>query len=319
MPRFLLLASALLLAALQLTAAGLVIPAVLLFPLPVGLCWARGHYPRALALVAVAAIAAYLPSGSIGLAALYVLVADLGVFLGVAAMRNWSFGWCVAVLSATLFGLGAGNVLLRWRTAADAAHLFLTARVADLQDAARASAGEGRELNDGSVQMIEAMMWMQTHVEALFLGAFFGSVLMLATGFTWLCQQSLRGEGPARITGAFTTMRPPEWLVWLAIALAGLWLIDYRWPNEALRNVTWNAALGLSFVYWLNGLSIVAYVLLALQWHPLLVAACMGMLLVAQLGAMGGGVGMFDTWYAFRERMDRALKQRREQAHGEEQ
>jgi hypothetical protein len=319
MLRFLLLATFLLVVASQLTTAGLVIPAALLFPLPVGLYWAGGHPPRSLALVAVAALAAFSSSGSLALAAVYVIVADLGLFLGAAATRHWRFGWCVAVLTTVMFSLGAGNVLLHWSSATQAAHLFLSARVAQLQDAAREQAGEGGELNAGSVDVIEAVMWMQTHVEALLLGAFFGAALLLATAFTWVYQQSLRRAEDAGISGAFRTMRPPDWLVWLAIALAGMWLIEHRWPNEALRNVTWNAALGLSFVYWLNGLSIAAYLLLALQWHPLLVAACMGMLMAAQLGSLLSALGLFDTWYGFRERIDRILAARRQRAPGQEQ
>lgn len=319
MPRFLLLATFLLVVASQLTAVGLVIPAALLFPLPVGLYWAGGHPPRSLALVAVAALAAFNGSGSLALAAGYVMVADLGLFLGVAATRHWRFGWCVAVLTAVLFALGAGRVLLHWESTTQAAHLFLSARVVQLQEAAREHAGTGKELSESSVDVIEAVMWMQTHVEALLLGAFFGAVLMLATAFTWVYQQSLRREEGHGITGAFRTMRPPDWLVWLAIALAGMWLIEHRWPNEALRNVTWNAALGLSFVYWLNGLSIAAYLLLALQWHPLLVAACMGMLMAAQLGSLLSGLGLFDTWYGFRERIDRAIAARRQREPGQEQ
>lgn len=319
MLRFLLFATFLLVVASQLTAAGLVIPAVLLFPIPVGLYWAGGHPPRSLVLVAVAALAAFNSSGSLALAAVYVLVADLGLFLGVAATRQWRFGWCVTVLSAVLFSLGAGNVLLHWSGATQTAHLFLSARVTQLQDAAREHAGEGRELSESSVDLIEAVMWMQTHVEALLIGALFGAVLLVATGFTWVYQQALRKDGTGGIQGAFRTMRPPEWLVWLAIALAGMWLIEHRWPNEALRIVTWNAALGLSFVYWLNGLSIVAYLMLALQWHPVLVAACMGMLMAAQLGSLLSALGLFDTWYEFRVRIDRILAARRQSEPGQEQ
>lgn len=307
---FLFLSTVLLFLAAGLSSAGLFVPAALLFPLPVGRYWAAGQYPRSLALVAVAAIAAYAATGSAAVAAAYVLVADLGLFLGVAALRHWSFGSCVAVVTAVLFGLGAGNMLLNWSNAIEMSQIFLTARINEFEELARQQAEAGREVSEGNAQMIEVVMWVKDHVHALVLGTFFGGALLFATGLTWVYQQMLRQPGGARIGGAFVRMRPPEWLVWLAIALAGLWLIDYRWPNELLRSVTWNAALGLSFVYWLNGLSIVAYVLLALHWHPVLVAACMGMLMAAQLGTMLSGVGLFDTWYGFRERIDRLVAAR---------
>lgn len=312
MVQFVILALALLVAGSALTTAGLIIPAALLFPLPVGLHWARGQFRRALALMAVAAVAAYVPTASLAAAAVFVIVADLGMFLGAAAHRRWSFGWCVAVLTAVWFALGAGNVLLHWDTAVDTARIFMNARVADLEEAARAQSAAGREVSENHNQVIEAMLWMREHLQALFLGAFFGMALFTATAMTWVYQQALAREGGYRIPGSFSRMRPPEWLVWVAIALAGMWFIDYRWPNELLRNVTWNAAVGLSFVYWLNGLGIMTTFMLALQWHPLLIALCIGMVMAAQLGTVLGGVGLFDTWYGFRERIAKFIAERQQ-------
>ncbi len=311
MIRFLVLAVALLFLATGLISGGMIIPAALLFPLPVGLYWAQGHYQRSLALVAIATIAAYVSTGAVATAAAFVLIADLGLFLGAASLRRWNFGVCVSVLTSVLFGMGAGNMLMRWANTVEMSHIFLAARIEDFQEVARQHAAAGRELSEGNAQMIEVAMWVKAHVESLLIGTFFGSVLLFATALTWVFQQSLRPGGAAAVSGAFVRMRPPEWLVWMVIALAGMWLIDYRWPNESLRMVTWNAALGLSFVYWLNGLSIAAYALFALQWHSLMVAVCIGMLMAAQLGTVLSGVGLFDTWYGFRERMDRLVEAKR--------
>jgi hypothetical protein len=315
MLQYLLLAMALLMTGAALTTGGFVIPAALLFPLPVGLCWARGQFVRALGLMVIAAVAALLPTGSPGWAAVYVIVADLGIFLGAAAQRRWPFGWCVAVLTAVWFALALGNVLLHWEVTIAGVQAAWQQRIDIFEEMAKEQAEAGKEISEGSSQLITMSLWIREHLKALFLGGFFGACLLTATAMTWVFQQALRREGLPRLAGSFSRMRPPEWLVWVAIALAGMWFIEYRWPNELLRNVTWNAALGLSFVYWLNGLSIVTAAMLALQWHPLLMGLCIGMLMAAQLGTALGVFGLFDTWYEFRARIDRFLAARR--ANGE--
>jgi len=312
MVRYFLTATALLLLASGFTASGLALPAMLLFPLPAGVLWARGRYREAMGLVAVAAIAGFAGSSSVTLAALYVLVAELGILLGVAANRGWTFGTCVAALTGALFLLGASSMLMNWTQSIENSHVFINARIADIEAEVQRQAEQQQELSEGSGQLIELLLWTSDHLQYLALGAFFGMVLLFATGFTSVYRQFIATTGTPRMRGSFSTMRVPEWLVWVAIAVAGLWLIDYQWHNEMLRVITWNTALGLSFVYWLNGLSIAAYALFAMQWHPIICFMIIGLLMVAQVGSLLGAVGLFDTWYHFRAKVDRLIAARRE-------
>jgi len=297
---------------------GLRVLVSLLFPLPIAIRWARGWHGQALALFVVALLCAALPRlgapGGAGSAwwtlAGYGGTALLGVFLGESARRRWPFGVCVAALTVVLFGLGCAGILSRWDFSVEQARVFLGARIAEVQAASRAQADAGSEVSEGTAQVMEGFAWMQRHVAALFVGAFFGASLLLSAGLTWVAQRTIVAGDGGRIAGSFSRMRPPDALVWVCIALAVLWLVEHRWPNETLRVVTWNAALGLSFVYWLNGVGIAVYVMFALKWHALLVALLVGMLMAAQMGSLLSAVGFFDTWYEFRSRVDNLIAAR---------
>ncbi|MBI1320717.1 MAG: DUF2232 domain-containing protein [Candidatus Hydrogenedens sp.] len=306
MVRYFLSATGLLLLASGLTASGLAIPAMLLFPLPAGVLWSGGRFREAFGLVGVAGLAAFAGSGSLLLAALYVLVAELGVLLGMASHRGWSFGLCVALLTGTLFTLGASNMLLHWDESIESSHVFLTARIGDMQAELQKQSADGQELSEGSTRLIEGMLWLSDHLQYLALGAFFGMVLVFSTGFASVYRRIAEHAAPG-IRGSFRTMRVPEWMVWIVIAVAGLWLIDYQWHNETLRVITWNTALGLSFVYWLNGLSIAAYAMFALQWNPIICYLIIGLLMIAQVGTLLCAAGLFDTWYDFRAKANKLI------------
>ncbi len=119
--------------------------------------------------------------------------------------------------------------------------------------------------------------------------------------------------------GSFRAMRPPEWLVWCVIATALLWFADWRWPSEALRLVSWNAALGLVGIYWLNGLSVLVYGLWAWKPHPLTAAAIVLALLLLRLIYLLSIAGLFDTWGDFRKKVDEmmAVRNLRDHPHDE--
>jgi len=308
MTRYFLTATGLLLLASGLAAVpGLEPLALLLFPIPVGVHWAQSRYREALGLVGVAALAGFAGTGgSLVMAAVFVVVADTGLLLGVAVNRRWSFGQCVAAMTAVLFVLGAANMLLAWDARMELLHRFMDARIASLEQEARNLAEREQELDEYGVMLIESTAWMKENAKYLLLGGFFGLVLMVSTGFTAFYQRLVEGAGTGRLRGSFASMRVSEWMVWLVIAIAGLWLIDYYWESDALRMFTWNAALGLGVVYWINGLSILTYTLLALQWNPILNVAIM-MLVLLQFSTVLPAFGLFDTWYDFRAKLDNAL------------
>lgn len=110
--------------------------------------------------------------------------------------------------------------------------------------------------------------------------------------------------------GSFRQMRTPEWVVWIAIALAGLWFFDRAWPNAAVRLVTWNAAFALSAVYWVNGTSILMYAFGAFQPGVLVCCASVMILLMLGVHPVLCAVGFFDTWSNFRRTVDRVIAAR---------
>jgi len=114
------------------------------------------------------------------------------------------------------------------------------------------------------------------------------------------------------LAGGFRNFRPPDWLVWAAI-LSALGFFAYgRWPVALVRNVSWNAAIALAAVYWLNGLAVLVFALSALRLRPFLAAAIfLGMVVYPGTHAVFCGVGFFDTWAEFRPRLRRAIAARR--------
>ena len=310
MARFFLTATGLLLLASGLTATpGLHLLGMLLFPLPVGVYWAQGRYHHSLGLVGVAALAGFAGTGgSLAMAAAFVVVADIGLILGIAVNRRWSYGQCVAAMTAVLFVLGASDMLLDWEVRMGLLQQFMDAQIATFELEASNLAERDMELKDDGVMLIESWAWMKENARHLLLGGFFGLVLMFSTGFMAIYQKIVESAGTSRLRGSFPSMRVSEWLVWLGIAVAGLWLIDYYWESDALRMFTWNAALGLSVVYWINGLSILTYTLLALQWNPILnVAIVMLVLVLPSFSTIMPAFGLFDTWYDFRAKLDNAI------------
>jgi len=102
--------------------------------------------------------------------------------------------------------------------------------------------------------------------------------------------------------GSFKDMRPSEWLVWSAIAVALACFADHQWPEFGIRLVAWNAGIGLSVIYWLNGFAILLYGMHVLQPGVL---ATLALALVMSAAPRAVVVfGLFDTWGNFRQKCD---------------
>ena len=90
--------------------------------------------------------------------------------------------------------------------------------------------------------------------------------------------------------------------------------IEQQWPNTALRTLCWNTALGLAAVYWLNGLSVLAYALGGVRAHPLMTVGAVltfFYLLYCDPVLVVSLVGLFDTWGDFRRKIDAIVTARR--------
>lgn len=313
---------------------------LIVFPIAVAVQRAGGSRARALALVAGITAAAWLGAQNVVGAGFYGLAALLGLLLGHGIERGWSYGRCVAAVTAGAYLFVAGAVIVTWdesRTYAvqllddQIAQLRYTAGVAGNPEAAPdeqkveealvspetapiAAAPPNQDAKaPGLSETIAALRWMQAHWDETNVGLALWPVLfgaLFVVGFTgrWL-RLKLRRPGPR---GSFREMRPPDALVWLAIAAALAVFADRQWPNDWLRTGAWNAAIGLAAVYWVNGLSVVTYAVVAVRPHPMFAVFALAVLLfLPGVHASVCGVGFFDTWAEFRPRLERVLEARR--------
>jgi hypothetical protein len=157
--------------------------------------------------------------------------------------------------------------------------------------------------------------WMETHYGDLLFGTLFGSVLgITALAVALLRRWTALRKLDAGFSGSFPGMRPPEWLVWVAIAVALAWMAERQWPDDLLRAMAWNGAMALVFVYALNGFGILLYALHGLQASPLLAYAVLLAVMLFLVNSMPAlaFAGFFDTWWGLREKVDRLAAARRE-------
>lgn len=284
-----------------LAAEGLHPLAMALYPIPVALYWASGMRGRSLGLVAGAGLAAWLSTGSPVALAMYLIAADIGVLMGVACARQWPLGWTVAVVTLVGSALVASGMLVNWQESRKEASIYLSARAAELEKDGTA------ETSSADAAKADLLRWCDANWPYLSLGMVFGTAFMMTTAVMGWLSARLRRSGAPVPRGSFSEMRVPEWMVWLAIALALMWFADRKWPNEALRIVTWNSAISLAFVYWMNGFSILVYALSVFRVNPFLFyAVIIG--LFYSLPPVFCAVGFFDTWWNFRPRFARAAE-----------
>lgn len=279
--------------------------AMAIFPAPVALCWISRAYGRAIGLVLCATMAGFWAAGSAAMAVFYTAAAMVGVLMGLVMAWRWRFGRCVAVVTLAVYLLVAGNVLAHWEESRREATIFLNARIAELE--------QGKEGTESAVAsaLAESFRWFEANWANLSLGMVFGMVLMASAALVAYVARRARRGGAVGPEGAFSSMRVPEWVVWIAIALALLWFVERRWPNDVLRLVTWNSAVGLAFVYWLNGFSILLHAMSAFSLSPFLcLAIVLGMFYLNAHPALCA-VGLFDTWWDFRTRVTRVAEIRR--------
>lgn len=309
----------------------------------------------AIGLVIGVSVGAFLGAGSLLVAGYHALAAAGGCLLGLGLKRHWTFGRCVAVMTAASYLPLAGVVLLTWDESRAFACAMLDAQLAEMRHAAGITADPDAapEVRNPEIPVVETVedqapaaaagadaapqgaeaaapaneeadvpvlaetavviRWMKENWDAINLGLTFWPMLvfsLIIVGFTarWV---RLR-LGRAGVLGGFRDMRPPDWLVWVAILVA-VALIGNRWADSPwIRNVCWNTAIGLTAVYFLNGLAVLMFALGVMQLHPFVGAAATLALLLSQAGQFAlCGVGFFDTWAEFRPRLVRAMAARR--------
>lgn len=289
---------------------GFALPAMVLFPMAVAWYYAKGNQAYVRGLLIASLAGPLLLSSSYVVAGVFFTAALLGLALGRLLRANVSLGQAVALMTLCVFVLLAVPTAATWDASRDdwsaMIHRF----------AERAQPGDADSADEGYLSFFE---WLDAQWAYVAFGILFGSVLVIMTLMCVVLYSALARQGLISPDNSrFTWMRAPEHLVWLAILLAGLWFMDRQWPSDALRFVTWNSAIGLAVIYWLNGLSLMVCVLYAFGvrwfWVMLLLAAVFAL----QLHQIFAVIGLFDTWANFRLKAAQAITARQALGKGTE-
>ena len=240
--------------------------------------------------------------GGVGAGVLNAMLALVpGLVAGWTIRRDTTYGRLVAVVTATLFAFYAGVLATTSRVIADYA--------AEMEKLL--SGPDGAQYSAQWRALLEVQQWVIEHWNALFVGFAFSSALIWACVLATAAAAWLnRTQTPAKIDGAFRTLRPPDWAVWFVIAAALMWLAEQRWPNEPLRQVSWNAAVGLAGLYWMNGLAVAVYAVNALKPNLIMVTLLAFAAVMLNVMPMLVLVGLFDTWGEWRRKIDQLLAAR---------
>ena len=241
-----------------------------------------------------------------------VLIASMGVPIGLGTSRGWTYGR-VVVTTIGAFSVAVGAYLAAcWASF----NRIIDSMIAWFAEQLNLQAAEmGQELVD---EQIAGLRWFGENKFALAVGIEFAVYLMLTCILVSITVAILRrwfaDPGPV---GSFRDMRPPEWLVWTGIATALLWYVEHRYGGIELRFLTWNVAVGLSSIYFLNGCAVFVYGLSVLAPGLFLMVLLVFMFVLSGLYPALSMIGLFDTWANFRVRMDRLAQAIRDAQSGE--
>lgn len=295
-----------------------------LFPIPVAIAIVRRQSNFVHALFACVAL-----SGAAGVAAnvgtsiakedvllmaltatFYIFVAFVGVPLGWGILSRWSYGRIVALVTSMVFAVVLPIYIVDRETVNNECVEVLNWFETQLDSQSGSTSAETRE------QQQDAIEWLRLHNMDLFFGLVaFGTVLLGACITLSGTSTGLRvwfGEpGP---TSSFAEMRPPDWLVWSVIAVAVFYFAEQQWPNDLMRAIVWNTAFALGVMYWLNGLSVLAFASNALQPNFVVFALVIIIMLASGFIPIFCIVGLFDTWADFRTRISALAQARAERA-----
>ena len=278
--------------------------AAAVFVLPLAHEWALGRRGHAQGLAAAAVVAGVLFTGRLLNAGDYFVAVAAGVLMGEGFWRGWTFGRITRTLTAVGFVLIAANMVLNWQDLRHQATIFSNSLIAMFEESPNAGASE-------VMVVVEQLKWMDVHWAEVAFGSLFAAMLWLTVGAVALLTLAVRTRVPrgGPSTG-FGEMRTPEWLVWVAILTALLWFVEQRWPNAPLRMLTWNTALALSSVYSLNGLSVLVHALKVFR-TPMWIAVSVTVAMVfTGVSTLLGPVGLFDTWWDVRGKLDQFVAAR---------
>ncbi|MFP4173037.1 MAG: DUF2232 domain-containing protein [Candidatus Hydrogenedentota bacterium] len=277
----------------------------LLFPLPAAIYMARREIGRAWAFVGVPLLLSLAANQGFSQTLVIAVTAFGGLAVGSGLAHGKRFKVILAEFTALVFGAGVVAVFLAW-----------DAWVGWAFRAKAAAAQQAEGGGEAAHAQADMLAWLHEHWASLGFGLLFSLVLLLGFGLLavaagWTGHLRSEPDSGRRLRD----VRPPDGLVWAVIMAGFLWMVDYQWPNPAVRHISWNTLAGVTAVYWLNGLLILVYALCAMRLR----AAFRTLIVIGVLyGGMGSALsvaGLFDTWLEFRQRIDAVAAR----AHGSSQ
>lgn len=152
---------------------------------------------------------------------------------------------------------------------------------------------------EGAAPLYGAGTKLRAFLVMAFPGMFFAGSLLTAAGYAVFLRALMR-RWAAQLGGV--SLEPLRWelpepLVWVFIGAGILYLTGLSW----LQAVGVNALIVLISLYFLQGLSIAAFLFQRFQLPRFLAALSVLLLLVQPfLTLVVAGVGLFDVWFAFR-------------------
>jgi hypothetical protein len=302
-----------------------------LYPIPIAVCLARSRWRQGLILLAGLALSGAVGvwlqwplvrmlgievvpeaapqavvSAGLGTALSYSVIGASGFLAGAGLVRRWTYGQVTALVAAGLFVAATAYVVALWGA--------WDAHIDRVFESIQLSLKDTANRNDAQVSQdqLDTLNWMQAHKASLGLGIEFigamGLACIIVAGATSVLRRWFGEPGPA---GSFAEMRPPEWMVWLAIASALACMADAWWPSPTLRFLGWNSAIILAVIYWLNGLGITLHFVNAVQ--PKAILLVLLLLVLANAGTVAGlfALGFVDTWAGFRRKIDAFVARRK--------
>ncbi len=294
-------AAALCLVSLLLALAGATIPVAgvffaLLIPLPLIILFSiHGRLIAVLGMVALwASLAALLGQG-----AAWIVFVEFGLsaaVLGEARRRDWTPERSVAAGGLTMIvGTLLAFLSLSWSVGSPIEYLVDRVDRA-IQDTMALYARMGLSADEAGALSISGAT-----VRRLFLvtspGLLVAAALLTTFANYFLARTAVSrasdSSGPSQ--GFAWTM--PDWLVWLFIASAVLFLTGL----PVIKEIGLNGLIIMMTLYFLQGLAIAAFWSRRLGLPPLVgILGVVLLLLQPLLVLLLAGVGLFDTWFAFR-------------------
>lgn len=244
--------------------------------------------------------------------ATFVASSLLPLSIGIA-LRRYTWARCLTLMTGILFISGTLLTMYFWDTVRKDITISINARIAEIKELAKEPEASNKP-EDINQNFIEGLKYLDYHWEDFHLGFLFGQSLLTALILIGWMVARLRTmptedgihywENPQ--LGNFSDVRPPDHLVWLAIATALILIYDQHYnAGEILRIIFRNTAVILSFIYWLNGLSLLTFCAYLFQWNIIITFIVVLLVFGVWTFPILALFGFFDIWWEFRNSLVR--------------